>query len=331
MSDIIREVVEWITRHHTFLITSHEAGDGDSIGSQIAMSCILEKMYKGSLILNKDPLPHTYDFLPGAERIKTQPDGNPAEFDAAIVLDCGSLDRTGISLPPVSSCLNIDHHLNNDRFCRLNWVDPHMSSTSEMVYLLADALSIPLDPVIGSNLYTGILTDTGNFTYSSTTPQCLRIAAALIESSGVQPSQIAGQIYGRKTAAQILLLGIALSSLKLSEDRKIATIYLKEEAFQEHEATPADAEGVVNYPLTIGSVEVAVLFKEICEDFFKVSFRSKGRVNVAAIAEGFGGGGHHNAAGAKMRGNYAQIRARTLESIQRQLADSPPLRETGRF
>jgi len=322
MSDIIKEVVDWIKKHRSFLITSHEAGDGDSIGSQIAMSFILEKMQKSSLILNKDPVPNTYKFLPGAERIKIQGDegGGGVEYEAAIFLDCGSLERTGLSLPPVSSCLNIDHHLNNDRFCQLNWIDPYMSSTAEMVYLLADALSIPLEPALGSNLYTGILTDTGCFTYSNTTPRGLRIAADLIES-GVDPSSIANQVYGRKSVAQLLLLGAALSSLTLTEDERIAFILLKEEVFKKYETTQADAEGVVNYPLTIDSVEVSVLFKEISEDFFKVSFRSKGRVNVAAIAESFGGGGHHNAAGVKMRGSYSLIREQILDSICRQLAN----------
>jgi len=324
MSDIIiNEVVGWIQKYHSFLITSHEAGDGDSIGSQVAMDFILQSMQKDTLILNKDAVPETYDFLPGVERVQTKPTRNLEEFEAVIVLDCGSLERTGLSLPKTSQCLNIDHHLSNDLCCQLNWVDPQMSSTSEMVYLVADALSIPMNLSIGSNIYTGILTDTGCFTYSSTSPQCLRIAAALVEA-GVQPSQIFSQVYERKSANQLLILGTALSNLTMSKDQKIATILLKEEIFEENAATFADAEGIVNYPLGIASVEVSLLFKEVSKDFFKVSFRSKKRVNVAVIAEGFGGGGHHSAAGAKIRGDFTLVLEQISKAIYQQLANLAP-------
>ncbi|MEW5802473.1 MAG: bifunctional oligoribonuclease/PAP phosphatase NrnA [bacterium] len=323
MTAIINEVAGWIRKYRSFVITSHEAGDGDSIGSQIAMAFVLQAMKKDALILNKDPVPEIYDFLPGAEKIRTSPNRKLEEFEAGIYLDCGSTERTGLTIPDTVPCLNIDHHLNNDRFCELNWVDAGMSSTAEMVYLLADALSIPPDTSIGSNLYTGILTDTGCFTYNSTSPRCLRIAAALVEA-GVQPSQISSQIYGRKKPGQLLILGAALSNLTMSEDQKIATILLKGEAFERHGATFADAEGIVNYPLTIASVEVSLLFKEMSEGFFKVSFRSRKKVNVAAIAEHFGGGGHRNAAGAKIKGNFTLILEQISKAIHQQLANPLP-------
>jgi len=291
------------------------------------MAFILQKMQKDVLILNRDPVPDMYDFLPGVEKIQTEAPPNLTEFEVVIVLDCGSLERTGVAIPETSLFLNIDHHLNNDRFGRLNWVVPEMSSTAEMIYVVWDALSISMDLSIGYNLYAGILTDTGCFRYSNTTPQCLRIASALVEA-GVPPSRIASQIYERKSLSQLLLLGSALSNIMVTQDQKVAYILLSEEVFKIYGATLADAEGLVNYPLTIASVEVALLFKEISKDFFKISFRSKGRVNVAALAESFEGGGHHNAAGAKIRGDFASIWKQMSEMINEQLRNVS-IRENG--
>jgi phosphoesterase RecJ-like protein len=190
-----------------------------------------------------------------------------------------------------------------------------------MVYLLAEASGVPIDLSIADNLYVGILTDTGGFRYSNTSSQCLRIAAALIEV-GAQPALLVSQVYERKSLPQLLLLGAALLNVTMSEDNKVACIFLGEDIFEKYGATQADSEGLVNYPLSLASVEVALLFKEISKDFFKVSFRSKGRVNVAAIAEGFAGGGHHNAAGAKIKGDFTLIQEQISKEVYEQLTNS---------
>ncbi len=317
MSDIIKQIAEWIKKYQHFLIISHEGGDGDSIGSQLALAFILNKLQKEFFILNKDPIPNIYNFLPGAEWIKTQIDKNLEEYEVVFFLDCGSMERTGLSLPQGVQYINIDHHLNNDQFGHLNWVNPRMSSTSEMIYHLWHTLSIPMDVSIGENLYTGLLTDTGCFRYSNTSSQCLHIAGNLIEA-GVDPSRVASQVYERKSSSQLLFLASALSNLKLTEDQKIAYIYLGKDVFQRYGATREDTEGFVNYPLAIDSVEVALLFKEVSKDFFKISFRSKGRVNVAAIAGVFNGGGHYNAAGAKIKGSFISVWNRVSKVIYEQ-------------
>jgi len=317
MSDIIKQIAEWIKKYQRFLITSHEGGDGDSVGSQLALAFILNKLQKEFFILNKDPIPNVYNFLPGTEWIKTQINKNLEEYEVVFFLDCGSMKRTGLSFPQGAQYINIDHHLNNDQFGHLNWVNPRMSSTSEMIYHLWHALSIPMDASIGENLYTGLLTDTGCFRYSNTSPQCLHIAGNLIEA-GVDPARVAGQVYERKSSSQLLFLASALSNLKLTEDQKIAYIYLGKDIFQKYGTTMEDTDGFVNYPLAIDSVQVALLFKEVSKDFFKISFRSKGRVNVAAIAGVFNGGGHHNAAGAKVKGNFISVWNRVSKVIYEQ-------------
>ncbi|MGA1875622.1 MAG: DHH family phosphoesterase [bacterium] len=319
MSDIAKEIMECIMKAHSFLITSHEAGDGDSVGSQLALALILRRMEKDVLVLNKDPVPKIYDFLPGVEEIQTQTKRDLEEFEVIFILDCGSMERTAISIPKRGMIINIDHHLNNTQFGRLNWVRPDMSSTAEIIYTLGQTLSIPMDRSIGDNLYTGMLTDTGSFRYSNTSSQCLQAASRLIEA-GVSPSYIARQVYERKSLSQLLLLGAALSTMKLTDDQKIAHMYLNREMLETCGATLADTEEMVNYPMSITSVEVALFFKEISKNFFKISLRSKGRVNVAAVAEAFDGGGHYNAAGAKVKGDFTTILKQIIEAVYDQSA-----------
>ena len=136
MTDILKEIANYIKEYQSFLITSHEASDGDSIGSQLALGFILSRMQKEFLILNKDPVPSMYDFLPGVEWIKTETDKNLKKFEVVFFLDCGSLERTGLTLPQGAKYINIDHHLNNDQFGHLNWVRSDASSTAEMIYHL---------------------------------------------------------------------------------------------------------------------------------------------------------------------------------------------------
>ena len=317
MNNTINKIVEELKKYSTFLITSHESGDGDSIGSQLALAFMLQKMQKEAIILNKDPVPEMYDFLPGVEKIQNETTRNLADFQVVLILDCGSLDRLGLTIPNQNLFINIDHHLDNDNFGYLNWVMPEMSSTAEMIYLLCKSISLPIDSAIGNNIFTGILTDTGSFRFSNTTSQCLHIAGELVEG-GVKPSFIVNKVYERKNYAQLLLLGEALSDLKITEDGKIAYIYLKNEIFQKLEVDISDTEGFVNYPLSIASVKVVLFFKEISKNYFKISFRSKGQINVAAIAEMFNGGGHHNAAGAKVKGNFLPIFDKITEVITKQ-------------
>lgn len=318
MSDIITTIGQCLEKHNSFLITSHEAGDGDSIGSQLALGLLLQKMHKKVFIFNKDMVPTMYNFLPGIDMIHTSREINDRGDLIVIVLDCGSLARTGLALPKEGFFINIDHHLNNDHYGDLNWVDSRMSSAAEMVYLLWETFSMPMDVAIGTNLYTGILTDTGCFCFSNTTSQCLHIAGHLVET-GVNPAYVANQVFERKNPEQLSLLGAALSSLKLTEDGRIASVYLTKKIFHDLGVFPEDTEGIVNYPLSIASVEVALFFKEVTEDLVKISFRSKGKVNVAALAEVFQGGGHHNAAGAKIRGDFPHICEQVLAAVHQHL------------
>ncbi len=253
MTDIIKEIANWMWEFNSFLVTSHEAGDGDSIGSQLALAAILRKMKKEVFIINKDPVPSMYNFLPGTENIKSElPIVNGKDWDVVMVVDCGSLERTGVVLPGKAKYINIDHHLNNEYFGHINWVRSDLSSTAEMIYLLWEATSIPMDTAIANSIYTGILTDTGGFRFSNTSSQALLIAARLVEA-GVNPSYIASEVYDRRSVSQLLILGAALSNLKLSEDQKLAYIYLNKETFQKYGASSADTEGFVNYPLSISS------------------------------------------------------------------------------
>lgn len=311
------KVIEIVHRNSTFLITSHKNPEGDAIGSELALCLALEKIGKHVEIWNRDPVPEIYRFLPRSERIKDRNVIN-RRYDAIILLDCGNMDRTGWIEPhnlPADEVFVIDHHRTESPLKNNGWIEPDASSTGEMIFELITSLGIDIDLDIAVNLYTAIMTDTGSFRYSSTTPGALRIAGILVEK-GVRPLKINEKVYENLPFRKLRLFGYALRTIERNRDEKVAWMIINQRMFRLTETGAEDTDEFVNYIRSVKGVEVAILFRQTASKGFKVSFRSKGRIDVGKIAEALGGGGHRNASGCELKGNFSEIKKKVVEMVE---------------
>jgi len=310
-----------------FLVTAHIDPDGDAVGSCLALALALRQMGKAPEVVLDSPLPDALRFLPGASTI-LRPDQVRKKFDSAFVLDSSSLDRTG-SVP--ERCLNpgariavIDHHWGNDGFGDIRLVNPEASATAELVYDMIEFLRIPISPEIAEGLYAGILSDTGGFRYANTSSRTLRVAARLVER-GARASLVADALYATKTAPSLRILGMALASLETRSGGRIGAMTISRDMFEQAGATPEDADGIVQYAKALAGARVGILVQEVAPNEIRASLRSDGTVDVNQVASLFGGGGHRNAAGLRVRGDLQRVRNDLYEALERAMnGGSPP-------
>jgi phosphoesterase RecJ-like protein len=313
-----RAVVEAMKAYDTFAVSTHVNPEGDALGSAIALALALRGAGKKADVVIRDHVPAYLDFLPYQGVVATQNRTLPAGYDVLAVVDCGDLDRTGLfanTPPPVKLVVNIDHHLTNREFGGLNWVVPDATASGQMVYEVIRAWGLSVSRDMALCLYTTLLSETGSFRYSNTKPATLRMAADLLEC-GVESAKVAQALYERNSPGRLQLLGEVLRSLARHAGGKIAWVTVTQESFQKTGTSAEDTEEMVNYPRSLKGVEVAVLFREITPTEYKVSLRSQGRVDVAAVAEGFGGGGHRNAAGCTVQGDLTSVQGRVLSVVE---------------
>ena len=316
MKPILKKIIDKVASCRTFLITSHVRLDGDAIGSELALYYILRGMGKEAFVYNQDPVPKIYGFLPGAEAV-AQTLGRTERFDAAFLLDCSDIDRVGEEthrIASVPTLINIDHHISNQAFCELAWVEAQASSTGEMIFHLAEALGASITEEVAVNLYTAILTDTGSFRYANTGAETFSIAAKLVER-GISPYHIAEKVYEAVPIPKIRLLAIAMKTLAFDWEGRISSINVSQEMFEQAEAEPEHADSFADFVRAIEGVEVGVFYTEMPDGRYKVSFRSKGRIDVERIASQFGGGGHAAAAACRVPGDFETVRARINRAI----------------
>ena len=317
MSDLNGIIAE-LKRCSSFLISVHVSPDGDALGSQLALMLALKKLNKTVTVHNLDPVPEIYLFLPHAGTIKT---GRPVtgRYDAHVVLDSDP-PRTGLfdGSYPADTLINIDHHVTNSSSWPHTWLDPAASATGEMVYKLIQQLGVPIDRDIALCLYTAIFTDTGSYRYSNTTPECMRISAALLEA-GADPWLVTENVYESFAYRRLKLLGSVLSGMERNKDGRIAWVVVTDELYQQTGTTAQDTDNFVNFVRSAKGVEVAVLFRQTGASQYKISLRSKGRVDLSGLSQSFGGGGHKNAAGGMMNGTIEEVKDRVLSEIDKTL------------
>ena len=296
--------------------------DGDAIGSSLGLARILRSLGKGAVVWNHDEVPKLYRPLAGSDRIHTgnePPPGYPDTFDAVITLECPTLDRTGVEAVlgdiPV---LNIDHHLGNEHYGKVNWVDTAAPSLGEMIYRIARGLMVEIDLETATALYLTIVTDTGGFRFSNSTPAAYEAAGALVRE-GAKPERVAQWLYESQPESAIRLLAEMLPTVEVHQGR-LATAVITTEMFERAAATAGDTEGLIDYPRSIAGVEGAAILRQLGPDSFKVSLRSRGEVDVEKIARRNGGGGHKNAAGFKAEGSLEELRARVVQELQEALS-----------
>ena len=295
-----------IRRRQRFVLSSHVRPDGDAIGSQLAMAFALWQLGKDVRLVNRDPPPTPMMVFPGVPKIEVASTiEDPG--DAVIVMECGELSRTGVEGFERGFVINIDHHLGNTGYGTLNWFDSSAAACGEMVFDLVRELGVELTPEIATHVYIAILTDTGSFHYSNISPRTFDVCRQCVEA-GVDPPAIAGAIYDSNSLGRLKLFGAVLSKMELDASGHVATVYVDRKLAKDCGGTYEDTEGIVNLPLTVKDIEAVAFFKEAGPDDWRVSLRSKGEVDVNAIAKEFGGGGHKNASGCSKKGTLPDLK-----------------------
>jgi bifunctional oligoribonuclease and PAP phosphatase NrnA len=282
----------------------------------------LRALGKDAIVYCKDGVPYNLKFLPGADIVVSEvPD--LSQFSAVIVCDVSELER--VSKPFAAATLAsptpriiIDHHLTGAAPSELTVNDPNASATGEMIYDLAQVMGAPLTLDAATNLYAAVVSDTGSFRYSNTTPRIMGIAAGLL-SLGVDPWEMTCRLYEDQPFERIRLIGAALETIEVSKCGRFASISLTQKMFDDTGANEDMTDGLINYARSIHGVEVAISFRETNEGLIKMSFRSRGTINVAELASRFGGGGHHNAAGARLEGRLVDVKPKIYAEVERAL------------
>jgi phosphoesterase RecJ-like protein len=303
---------------HRYVITSHINPDGDAVGSSLGLVRILRAIGKGAVVWSRDEPPKLYRPLAGSDRMhlgEEPPGGFPDAFDGAIVLECPTLDRCGLEdhlsgLPVI----NIDHHLGNEHYGEVNWIDTAAPSLGEMIYRLAQGLMVNLDEETATALFLTLVTDTGGFRFANSTPAAFSAASALVEE-GAHPEQVAEWLYESQPESAIRLLGEMLDTLEIHGGR-VATAIVTQEMFDRAGASSSDTEGLIDYPRSIAGVDAVALIRQLDDQQFKVSLRSRGEIDVEKIARQHGGGGHRNAAGYRADGPIEDLRPKVVSELQ---------------
>jgi len=310
------DIVEAINESNSIALITHINPDGDAVGSLIALMHALDKMGKSVYGYCQDDIPRSLSFLEGVKRI-TKPI-NPIEgYDLAIALDCSDRERMGDCVSIMDKAMrsaNIDHHISNTYYADINIVHGNASATGEIVYELVQFLEDTGDKNMAEALYTAIVTDTGGFSFSNTSARTHRVIASLIEW-GAEVSKLSNRLFKNHSLEWTRLLGEAINTLKTYHGGRVSTLYVTREMLQRVGATEEHINGMIQYGKDIAGVDLAVFFKEVDPSTTKVSFRSDSLVDVSALAQRFGGGGHKRASGCTINQPLCKAKKDTMEAI----------------
>jgi phosphoesterase RecJ-like protein len=309
----VRQIVDAIRSRQRFVLSSHARPDGDSIGSQLALAYALRALGKEVHVVNKDRASAPLLQFPGVPAIEIAESVSGA-FDAAIIMECGDLARTGVSGLDRYFVINIDHHPGNAGYGALNWFDATAAACSEMVYELIEALEVPWSVEMATHVYLGILTDTGSFHFSNISPRTFDISGRMLEA-GVDPVLVARTVFDSNSMGRLKLFGSVLSRMQIDGTGRIAILYLDHNLAREAGGSYEDSDGLINMPLTVKEIQAVVFFKQSEGDEFRVSMRSKGGIDIGAVAKEFGGGGHKNAAGCTVTGSVDVLQLIFLQKM----------------
>lgn len=301
------EVADEIRHRQRFIVVSHMRPDGDAVGSSMAMAYALRDLGKQVRVVSRDRPPAPMLAFPGVAEIEVVTSiDDPG--DAVLVMECGDLQRTGIAGLERGYVINIDHHPGNTMYGAMNWFDLSAAACGEMIHELVVELGVLLSPEIATHIYVAILTDTGSFHYSNITPRTFDICRQCVEA-GVDPPTVARSIFDSNSLGRLKLFGAVLSRMQLDPTGRIAIVSVDRQLAAACGGTYEDTEGLINLPLTVKEIQAVVFFKENGPDDWRVSLRSKGDIDVNAIAKQFGGGGHKNASGCSALGSFEMLKA----------------------
>jgi phosphoesterase RecJ-like protein len=304
---VVDEILRVIQKGERFLVVSHSRPDGDAVGSMLAFGEILRQLGKCADLVTADRVPAVYERLPGADAVRSaiQVEG---PYDAAILLECDGVERSGLKGLEQFLLVNIDHHITAHAYAQLNWIDCEAVSVGEMVYRIAKAAGVAITPEMATCLYTTVLTDTGGFCYGALRGSTFALARELVDA-GADAGEIAREIYFSAPLSKVRLMAAALNTLHC--EGELAWLWITDEDMERIGAKDEDTEGIANVAIGIEGIQAGVFLRVLSDGTVRLSLRGKGKVNVAAIAERLGGGGHENSAGCTLEGPVE----RALEQI----------------
>lgn len=318
----MKKVAQFISEKDLFLVSSHQRPDGDALGSGLALVYMLQSLGKYAFLLMDDVLPAKYSFLPFYDEIKGMEDIKNGCFHHIIVVDSSNLSRIGRVheyFAPDHKIINIDHHPDNERFGDINWVDESMAAAGEMIFTLIKYLRVSFDEHLATLLATAIITDTGSFKFSNTSPLTHRIMAVLMEE-GADSNSIMRHVYGSYSYSQLQLLSMALAHMKFNEEGSLAWCVVDQEMLLESGIRQDESYELVNYPRSLEGVEAGILFIEVKPKLIRVNLRSNGSLAVNKVASLFGGGGHTLAAGCIVEKDLETTKEEVIRALEKELA-----------
>lgn len=310
---MLSQVVELIENKQVFGITTHVRPDGDGIGSSLGLCWLLRSLGKTAEVIVSDNIPVAYQQLPGADEIRKVAEID-RDYDAVFVIECSDILRPEIINLDRQFTVNIDHHATCEHFGTVNWIDSTASAVGEMIYNLCKAIGGRVTKEIADCVYLALVADTGSFHYPNTTDRTLKVASELVKV-GVKPAEISEMIYNGYTWGRIELMREVMNTVRRDDSGKVAFMRQTLAMKRLSGAVEGDNANFVNFPLMAREIEAVVYMREVGEEVYRVSLRSKGDINVAKIAERFGGGGHKNAAGCSIRGNWDLMERELVKSL----------------
>jgi phosphoesterase RecJ-like protein len=320
----LSKVVAAIQARESFVLTSHARPDGDALGSQMALGLALEALGKKVRWVDHDPAPQPYRHFPSVDRIEVSSTFT-GDADAVIVMECNTLSRPEVAGFEGKFVINVDHHGGNTMYGDVNWFDESAAAVCEMAAEIIDALGVTWTPEIATHLYLGISTDTGSFRHANITPRTFEICRRIAEA-GANPEQLARQIYDSFSVGRVILTGEMLHAMELHHGHRVAILSYDDALLKKCGATADDTDGLVNIPLGAKDVQAVALIKrqassppasgQQASSEFRVSLRSKGDVDVRAVAQRWNGGGHRNAAGCNMSGSLDDVKRALIDALE---------------
>lgn len=315
---MLSQVVELIENKNTFGITTHIKPDGDGVGSSLGLCWLLRSLGKTAEVIVHGDVPPAYKSLPGADEIRDVKTVD-SKYDAIFVIECSDLSRPGIAGLDSEFTVNIDHHATSEHFGTINWIDSTASAVGEMIYNLCKAIGGRVTKEIAECVYMALVTDTGSFHFSNTTDRTLKVASELVKA-GVKPAAISEAVYNNYPWSRVELMRQVMGTIKRHDDGRIASMRQTLEMRRIANAVDGDNNGFVNIPLAARDVLASIYMREIGGDKYRVSLRSKGDINVARVAEKFGGGGHANASGCSVEGDWDEKEAEIVARLHSEIS-----------
>ncbi len=311
---MLSQVVELIETKRKFGITTHIKPDGDGVGSSLGLCWLLRSLGKEAEVIVRGDVPVAYRTLPGADEIRDVK-AIDNEYDAVFIIECSDLDRPGIAGLDRELTVNIDHHATSEHFGTINWIDSTASAVGEMIYNLCKAIGGRISKDIAECVYMALVTDTGSFHFPNTSDRTLKVASELIKA-GARPAKIGEAVYNNYPWSRIELMRQVLDTVKRDESGRVAMMRQTMAMQEIAEAVDGDNNGFVNIPLAARDVVAVVYMREVGPNKFRASLRSKGCINVAKVAERFGGGGHKNASGLSIDGDWDEMERELVEALR---------------